>query len=247
MDLHGNTALVTGGASGIGLALARRLLAAGSRVVVCGRRVEALRVAAEAHPGLVTRVCDLARAEEREALAEWVTGEFPALDLLVNNAGVQRRVRVAEPEPWAATRQEIATNFDAPVHLTLRLLPHLLARPHATVVQVTSGLAFVPLAGAPVYCATKAALHSFTRSLRHQLAGTSVRVVEVIPPAVNTDLGGPGLHTFGEPLDAFADAVAARLAAGDLEIAYGTSVAASRAAHAAFDQAFVRMNGAAPG
>ena len=244
MELGGNVVLVTGGASGIGLALARRLLAAGSRVIVCGRRASALDAAAAAHPGLVTRVCDVARADEREALAEWVTGAHPDLNVLVNNAGVQRRVRLTEPEPWAATREEIAINFDAPVHLTARLLPHLLGRPRAAVVNVTSGLAFSPLAAVPVYCATKAALRSFTLSLRHQLAGTPVEVVEVIPPAVDTDLGGPGLHTFGAPLDAFADAVAAGLAAGAPEVAYGTAETRRRAAHQAFDETFAQTNGA---
>jgi uncharacterized oxidoreductase len=243
MDLSGNVVLVTGGASGIGLALAGRLLAAGSRVIVCGRRESALRAAAEAHPGLVTRVCDLAREEERVALAEWVVREFPETNVLVNNAGIQRRVRLAEPEPWAATRKELAINLDAPIHLTLLLLPHLTERARPAVVNVTSGLSFAPYVAAPVYSATKAALHSFTLSLRHQLAGTPVRVVEIIPPAVNTDLGGPGLHTFGAPLDAFADAVVARLAAGEDEIAYGTAEDRARAAHDAFGAAFERING----
>jgi uncharacterized oxidoreductase len=250
MDSSGHTVLVTGGASGIGLAIASRFLAAGSRVIVCGRRESALQAAAAAHPGLVTRVCDVARAEEREALVAWVVREFPALDVLVNNAGVQRRVRLTEPEPWAATREELAINLDAPVHLSLLLLPHLRSRVDAggsaTVVNVTSGLAFAPLAIAPVYSATKAALRSFTLSLRHQLAETGVRVVEIVPPAVNTDLGGPGLHTFGAPLGEFADAVMARLAAGETEIAYGTAEDRARAAHAAFDAAFARMNGRPP-
>jgi uncharacterized oxidoreductase len=246
MDLNGNVVLVTGGASGIGLALAVRLLAAGSDVIVCGRRESALREAAAAYPGVRTRVCDLAREDDRAALAEWVTREHPALDVLVNNAGVQRRFRLAEPEPWADTRQELAINLDAPVHLTQLLLPHLLARPRAAIVNVTSGLAFVPMPGAPVYCATKAALHSFTLSLRHQLAGTTVRVVEIIPPAVNTDLGGVGLHTFGAPLDAFADEVVARLAAGEPEIAYGTAAERARAANAVLDPMFERMNGRPP-
>jgi uncharacterized oxidoreductase len=242
-EFEGLRALVTGGASGIGLALAGRLLAAGSQVIVCGRRESALRAAADAHPGLVTRACDLGREEERVALAEWVVDAFPALNVLVNNAGIQRRIRLTEPEPWATTREEIAINLDAPIHLTLLLLPHLRARARPAVVNVTSGLSFAPYVAAPVYSATKAALHSFTLSLRHQLAGTPVRVVEIIPPAVNTDLGGPGLHTFGAPLDAFADAVVARMAAGEEEIAYGTAEDRARAAHEAFDAAFDRING----
>jgi uncharacterized oxidoreductase len=246
MHPTGNTILVTGGGSGIGLALAGRLLVAGHTVIACGRRESALRAAADAHPGLVTRVCDLAREEARAALVAWVVDAFPALDVVVNNAGIQRRVRLAEPEPWATTREELAINLDAPIDLTLRLLPHLRARPAATVVNVTSGLSFAPYAAAAVYSATKAALHSFTLSLRHQLADTPVRVVEILPPAVNTDLGGPGLHATGAPLAAFADEVVARLLAGELEIAYGTAEPRNRAAHEAFDAVFERINGRPP-
>jgi uncharacterized oxidoreductase len=242
MDLRTKTMLVTGGATGIGLALASRFLAAGSRVIVCGRRESVLRDAAAAHPGLVTRLCDLAREDDRAALVEWVVANHPALDVLVNNAGIQRRIRLDVPEPWSDTRQELAINVDAPIHLALALLPHLRRRGGA-IVNVTSGLSFVPYTAAPVYSATKAALHSFTLSLRHQLAGTGVRVIEIIPPAVNTDLGGVGLHTAGAPLEPFADEVVARLAAGEEEIAYGTAEPRAAAAHAAFDEFFMRMNG----
>ena len=125
MNPSGNTVLVTGGASGIGLALASRFLAAGSRVIVCGRRLAALRDVAEAHTGLVTRAFDLARADERESLAEWVVDAFPDLNVLVNNAGIQRRFRLTDPESWDATHAEIAINLDAPIHLGMLLLPHL--------------------------------------------------------------------------------------------------------------------------
>jgi uncharacterized oxidoreductase len=246
MDLGGNTALVTGGASGIGLAIARRLMEAGSRVIACGRREDRLREAAGALPGLETRVCDLAREDDRVALARWAAETFPELNLLVNNAGIQRRFQLAEPEAWGETKQEIAINLDAAIHLSLLLLPHLRERERPAIVNVTSGLAFVPMASAPVYCATKAALHSFTLSLRHQLRDTPVRVVEIIPPAVNTDLSGPGLHTFGAPLDEFADDVMRRMGQGELEIAYGFAEDRAAAARAAFDETFTRMNGAPP-
>jgi uncharacterized oxidoreductase len=242
MDLESSTVLVTGGTSGIGLALAERFLRAGGRVVVCGRREEKLREVKERHPEIVTRACDLAEESERVSLFEWAVGEFPSLNVLVNNAGVQRRVRLTEREGWARTRQEIVVNFDAPVHLTMLFLPHLIKQTGAAVVNVTSGLAFTPLAGVPVYCATKAALRSFTLSLRRQLAGGTVRVVEVIPPAVDTDLGGPGLHTFGVPLDEFADSAFERLRRGDLEIAYGFAESASRASREELDAMFERMN-----
>ncbi|MFN7975144.1 MAG: SDR family oxidoreductase [Acidobacteriota bacterium] len=242
MDLSGNTVLVTGGASGIGLAIADRFLHAGSEVIVCGRREDKLALARASRPGLVTRVCDLGSAAERDALAAWAVAERPRLNVLVNNAGIQRRLALARPEPWEATREELAINLEAPIHLSTLLAPHLRAQERPAIVNVTSGLAFVPMAAVPIYCATKAAVHSFTLSLRHQLAATPIRVVEIIPPAVDTDLGGPGLHTFGVPLDEFADAAMARLAAGDDEIAYGFAAQSSRASRAELDAIFARMN-----
>jgi uncharacterized oxidoreductase len=242
MDLAGNTVLITGGASGIGLALAARFLEAGSEVVVCGRRLERLSEAQAAHPALKAFASDVTRAEEREDLYRWAVTEFPALNVLVNNAGIQRRIQLAEPEEWDATHEELAINLEAPIHLSRLFVPHLLSQERPAIVNVTSGLSFVPLASVPVYCATKAALHSFTLSLRHQLAGTPIQVVEIIPPATNTDLGGPGLHTFGVPLDEFADAAMARLAAGDLEIPYGFAAESSRGSRSELDEMFRRMN-----
>jgi len=242
MDLGSHTVLVTGGATGIGYALASRFLRAGSRVIVCGRREDRLREAAANTPKLETRVSDLSDEGGRRVFAAALRRDFPALDVLVNNAGIQRRVRLADDEPWAATHQEIAINLEAPIHLTRLLIPHLLKQQQPAIINITSGLSFVPLANVPVYCATKAALHSFTLSLRHQLASTPIQVIEVIPPAVDTDLGGPGLHTFGVALDEFADAVMPRLAKGDLEIAYGFADQSSRASRPELDAIFTRMN-----
>lgn len=243
MDRHGHTVLVTGGASGIGLALARRFHDAGHRVVICGRRQDALDAAAAAHPGLVTRRCDVADAAEREALAAWMASEFPAWDVLVNNAGIQRHVRLTDPEPWAATRSELAINVDAPIHLALLALRHFQARGAGTIANVTSGLAFVPLTNVATYSATKAALRAWTLGLRAQLHCTPLRVVEIVPPAVDTDLGGPGLHTFGVNLDAFADDVFARWMAGEDEVAYGMAAERARVWGDAFAAAFRGMNG----
>lgn len=124
--------------------------------------------------------------------------------------------------------QRIITNIEAPFHLSMLFAPYLATKEEATIINVTSGLAFTPFAIAPIYSATKAALHSFTISLRHQLSDTSVEVIEVAPPAVSTDLGGAGLHTHGEPLDAFADGIFEGLQEGHKEIGYGTSVARLR-------------------
>jgi uncharacterized oxidoreductase len=244
MQLSGNTVLITGGASGIGLALAERFLRAGSAVITCGRRADKLSEAGQKHPGLHTRVCDVADPAERVALLDWVTREFAAVNVLVNNAGIQRRVQLAgDPGEWETHRQEIATNLDAPVHLSALFIPHLRTHSRAAIINVTSGLAFAPGAFAPVYSATKAALHSFTLSLRHQLSDTPIEVIEIVPPAVNTDLGGPGLHTFGVPVDDFADSIMARLANGEQEIGYGMSEKNRLASRAELDEVFKRMNG----
>ena len=246
MQLSSNTILITGGATGIGLALGERLLAAGNRIIVCGRRSQPLAAMKATHPQVETRVSDVSKPAEREALVAWATRSFPDLNVLVNNAGIQRRVQLDNDRDWQAMHEEIAINLDAPLHLTSLVLPHLLKQKRAAIVNVTSGLSFVPLAATPVYCATKAALHSFTLSLRHQLSGSSVEVVEIIPPAVNTDLGGPGLHTFGVAVDEFADAAMSQLEAGAKEVTHGFAQQASRASREQLEAIFQRMNSERP-
>ena len=242
MKLSGHVVLVTGGGSGIGLAIARRFLAAGSDVIVCGRGEDKLREAQRAHPRLEIQGADLSTEIGRIALHETILERFPAVDVLVNNAGIQRRITLADPEPWGSAHEEVAINFEAPVHLSRLFIPHLARQQTPAIVNVTSGLSFVPLAHVPIYCATKAAMHSFTLSLRHQLRGTPIEVIEIIPPAVNTDLGGPGLHTFGVNVDEFADAVMARVDAGEQEVAYGFAEESSRAGREKTDAMFARMN-----
>ncbi|HEY5095922.1 MAG TPA: SDR family NAD(P)-dependent oxidoreductase [Candidatus Eremiobacteraceae bacterium] len=242
MDLAGHTVLVTGGTSGIGQALADRFFHGGSRVIVCGRRENRLNEFIAEHPGAHTRACDVAVASERVALAEWAIREHPKLDVVVNNAGIQRHIDFTQIEPWDSTHQEIITNFEAQVHLCMLLIPHLRTQRKPAIINITSGLAFVPLASAPVYSATKAAFHSFTLSLRHQLAKTPIEVIEIAPPAVNTDLGGPGLHTHGVPLDEFVDAAVAQLKEGKTEISYGFSEQVSGASRSEREQIFARMN-----
>jgi uncharacterized oxidoreductase len=242
MKLTGNTILITGGASGIGFALAERFTAAGNEVIICGRREQALSDAKQLLPNIHTRVCDVADRDEREELKAWAIREFPDLNVLVNNAGIQRRVDITGDEDWAATASEIAINLEAPIHLSRLFYPHLAAKSSAAIMNVTSGLSFVPLANVPVYCATKAALHSFTMSLRWQLKDTPVEVIEIVPPAVDTDLQAPGLHTFGVNVDEFADHVFTGLVAGEAEIAYGTALAGSRASREQLDAIFQQMN-----
>ncbi|UOQ96190.1 SDR family oxidoreductase [Hymenobacter sp. 5317J-9] len=243
MNLSTNTILLTGGASGIGLALAVRFLQAGSTVIIVGRRAEKLAEAQQRYPGLITRVADVADAAERAELVRWATATYPQLNVLVNNAGIQNRVQLAAPDAdWDHLRQEIVINVEAPIHLSTLLIPHLREQANAAIVNVTSGLSFAPAAFAPIYSATKAALHSFTLSLRHQLQPIGVSVLEIVPPAVNTDLGGPGLHTFGVNVDEFADSIVARLAAGEQEVGFGTSEQARLASRAELDERFRMMN-----
>ena len=226
MQKTGNTILITGGASGIGLALAKRFVARGNAVIASGRRADVLAAAAKAVPGLQTLQADVSTEAGREALAAEVVKRFPALNVLINNAGIQNRpAPLTEPQDWSAHRAEIATNLEAPVHLTFLLLPQLMRAAHATIINVSSGLAFVPHPRMATYCMTKAALHSFTLSLRQQLSGTKTEVIEIIPPAVDTDLGGPGLHTFGINVDAFADHCLAMLDKGETEFAHPASEA----------------------
>lgn len=243
MNTAASTILITGGATGIGWALAERFLKAGSQVIVCGRRADKLQEARAQYPQLLVRQCDVAKSAERVALLDWVRSECPQVNVLINNAGIQRRAPlVNNTDDWSETQSEIAINLEAPIHLVTLFIPHLLRQPNPAIVNVTSGLAFVPGAFAPVYSATKAALHSFTMSLRHQLAKTPIEVIELVPPAVNTDLGGAGLHTFGVPVDDFADAMLEGLRAGALEIGYATSETNRKASREQIDAIFEQMN-----
>lgn len=242
MEMKGNKVLITGGATGIGLALAQRFVAAGSQAIVIGRREEKLKEAAKRIPGLIAYASDVASPKERENLLSWVKKNHPDMNMLVNNAGIQRRFSLEEPVDWKEAGLEIAINLDAPIHLSALFVPHLKTQKNPAIFNVTSGLSFSPFSIMPVYCATKAALHSFTLSLRHQLRRSPIRVVEIIPPAVNTDLGGPGLHTFGANLDEFSDSVFAKIAAGELEVSFGTAETRRLSSRAELDENFRQMN-----
>ena len=238
MRLTERTIFITGGASGIGLGLATRFRDRGNRVIVAGRRESALAEASGL--GLETYRADVADEAERLRMADELPRIYPDLDVLVNNAGIQLYPPVLpESQDWAEHRRELATNLEAPMHLTHLFAAHLAAK-NGTLINVTSGLAFVPIYKMPTYCLTKAALHSFTLSVREQLKG-KVEVVEIAPPAVDTDLGGPGLHTFGEPLDAFCDHCFVKLEAGETEFGYNMSERARTADRAGLDAMFAHM------
>lgn len=190
MQTSKNTLLITGGSTGIGLALAEAFVEAGNEVLICGRRESKLLEAQRKVPQLHIRVCDIAQRSEREALYRWATLEFPRLNMLVNNAGIQKEVDflTGAPELYE-DESEIETNLVASIHLSALFIPHFLRQDReCALVNITSGLAFLPLKIVPVYCATKAGLHSFSISLRSQLAPTNVRVFEIAPPIVKTEL-----------------------------------------------------------
>ena len=222
MDLTGNVIVITGGSHGIGLALAERFLRRDNNVIICGRRDEKLRDAKEQFPGVHIRRCDVADEAQRIAFYDWAVQEFPNVNILVNNAGIQQRIDLKDKNfDWKRYAHEIAINLEAPMHLSKLFIPHLIKQAHPAIINVTSGLAFMPPAWVPVYGATKAGLHAFTFGMRVQLEDAGVKVIEIIPPAVDTDLGGRGRHSFGVPVGEFADEVFQCLEKGDVEIGFG--------------------------
>ncbi|HEY4111236.1 SDR family oxidoreductase [Puia sp.] len=239
MQLSNNTILVTGGASGIGLGLTRRFLQQKNTVIVCGRREDVLQEAASQNPGLITRKCDLANAADRETLYAWVTKNHPQCNVLVNNAGIQNWMDIADKDFFQRAQQEIAINIEAPLHLTSLFLNH---QPLTTVMNVTSGLSFTPLTKVPVYSATKAFMHSYTLSLRHLLKARNIEVIEVIPPALNTDLGGKGIHNFAPSVNDFIDAIFTQLEEGKTALTFQFSEAMTKAGPPELQAAFTRMN-----
>ncbi len=209
MKASGNTILMTGGGSGIGEALAHRFHDRGDTVIIAGRRKDALEQAAAGRERIHTRVLDVEDAAAVEAFAKAVVADFPSLNVLFNNAGIMKFEDLTSRRDLTDAEATIAINILGPIRLTNALIDHLIGRPDAVIVMITSGLAYVPLVAAPTYSASKAAIHSYAVSLRMQLAGR-VEVIELVPPGVQTDLTPGQAHRPGYmPLDAFADAVAA--------------------------------------
>lgn len=199
MNIQGNTVLITGGATGIGFALAESFVQAGNTVIICGRREDKLKEAKKKLPQIHLRACDLSKEKERESLFNWAKENFRDMNILINNAGIQTMIDLKEGAHKPANgNNEIETNLMAPISLSAYFIPWLSKRKEAAIMNVSSGLAFVPIAAMPVYCATKAAIHSFTVSLRYQLRDTSIKVFELVPPAVDTELG-KGTAEEGEP------------------------------------------------
>ncbi len=239
MNLSNNKILITGGASGIGLGLTERFLKENNTVIICGRRESALKEVAEKHPGVITRICDIANDADRTELFEWIADNHPDLNVLVNNAGIQNWMNVTDDDFFEKAESEIAINIAAPLHLT-RLFLNL--KSPDTVMNVTSGLAFVPFSKVPVYCATKAFFRSFTLSLRHQLKSSGTEVIEIIPPALNTDLGGKGIHNEHPPVSEFIESIFKQLLDGKTELTFGTSESRAAANNETIAEYFSRMN-----
>jgi uncharacterized oxidoreductase len=216
MHMRGNTIFITGATSGIGRGLAEAFHERGNQVIVTGRREDRLLELCRRHSGMRYFVLDVTDAAAIEAVARQAIAAFPEINCVFNNAGVQSASDMLA---------EIHTNLLAPVRVAAAFIPHLTTRPAATLLNVSSGLAFVPIARFPIYCATKAAIHSWTLSLRHQLRDSSIQVMELIPPYVATELGGPDKPStsFAMPLDAFIAETMRELETGAGEIPIGTA------------------------
>lgn len=204
MNLSGNTILITGGGSGIGRGLAEALHTLGNQIVIAGRRKQTLDETTAANPGMKSLQLDIENPAAIRSFAAQAAREFPTLNVLINNAGIMRAEKLlAQQSGLTDAEAMVTTNLLGPIRLTAALLPHLQKQPDSVIMNVSSGLAFVPLALTPTYCATKAAIHSYTKSLRYQLRGTATEVLELIPPYVATDLMGGASDPRAMPLSKF--------------------------------------------
>jgi uncharacterized oxidoreductase len=203
MKSTGNTILITGGGSGIGRGLAEAFMAKGNEVIIAGRRKEVLEATVAANPGMKYLTLDIEDPAAIKAFADKVTAEYPKLNVLMNNAGIMKLENVLEGQKLEDAEAMITTNLLGPIRLTAALLPLMRKQAQSTVINVSSGLAFVPLALTPTYCATKAAMHSYSCSLRYQLKDTTTEVLEIIPPYVQTDLLGGAEDPRAMPLKDF--------------------------------------------
>jgi uncharacterized oxidoreductase len=227
MKMHSNAIFITGGTSGIGKGLAEAFHKLGNQVIISGRREDRLRSICAANPGMRHFVLDVTDLTSVRNTARKIIDEFPSLNCVFNNAGMQKRHDFAAGKPMddPAMLAEIQTNLLGLIRVTAEFLPHLKNQQGATLLNVSSGLAFVPLAVFPVYCATKAAVHSFSLSLRRQLRDSNVKVIELIPPYVATELGGSSQAPAGAlrqmPLETFIAETMKELAGDTDEIAIG--------------------------
>lgn len=204
MKHTGNTILITGGGTGIGRGFAETLHKLGNQVIIAGRRQRMLDETTAANPGMKSYALDIQDRGAIRAFAARVIADYPALNVLINDAGIMRpEDLLAQQNDLEDAEATVATNLLGPIRLTAALLPQLMKQPHATIMNVSSGLAFTPLALTPTYCATKAAIHSYTLSLRYQLRKTHIEVLELVPPYVATHLMGGAHDPRAVPLDKY--------------------------------------------
>jgi uncharacterized oxidoreductase len=239
MKISDNKILITGGASGIGLGLTERFVKEGNIVIICGRREGLLKEVGDRLPGVITRACDLSLEKDRIELYNWIKNEHSDLNVLINNAGIQNWMEISDNDYYKKTSEEITTNILAPLHLT-SLFKSLASL--TTIINVTSGLAFIPLSKVAVYSATKAFMRSFTLSLRHMLKESRIEVIEMIPPALDTDLGGKGIHDGQPAVSDFVESVFKQMKEGKMELTFGTSEARTSANNKVISEYFGKMN-----
>lgn len=239
MKITGKKILITGGATGLGLGLTGRFIQDNNSVIICGRREYALKAASDRFPSIIAYRCDLSVPAEREDLFKWISENHNDLKVLVNNAGIQQRMTINDKVFYLRAKEEITINIEAPVHLTSLFLK---LDSLDTIINVTSGLSFVPLTTVAVYSATKSFLHSFTLSLRHLLKPKRIEIIEIIPPGLNTDLGGKGVHDRDLPVDTFIAAIFEQLEEGRNELTYGFVENMLQSGPAGLKRAFDRMN-----
>lgn len=244
MNVTGNTVLITGGTSGIGLSLAEEFLKQGNTVIITGRREGRLDAIKERLPTIITKVSDVTNASQRIELSRWIGESYPETNVLINNAGIQLTADFRKTIDLGRVHVEMETNFIAPLHLASLFVPHLSRKQNAAIINITSGLAYVPVAHLPVYCASKAAMHSLTISLRYQLKQTGIKVFEIAPPEVDTELGhdrreDKNQSHGGMPVGEFTREVMAAIQNNEYEAAIGLS-AGLRAKR---EEIFEQLNG----
>ncbi len=239
MKISNNKILITGGATGIGLGLTERFIKENNTVIICGRRESVLKEVSDKHPSIIAKTCDLSVAAEREKLFQWISEEHNDLNVLINNAGIQQWMSISDNNFFQRAKEEIAINIESPIHL-ISLFTKL--KSLSTIINVTSALAYVPIIKVPVYSASKSFLHSFTISLRHIMEANNIEVIEIIPPGLNTDLGGKGIHDNASPVSDFIEAVFEQLQAGKMEITFSFSEAMIKSGPEDLQMIFKRMN-----
>lgn len=248
MDISGNTILITGGATGIGYAIAESFLEAGNEVIICGRREERLLEAQKKHPEFHIKVCNVAEEADRRILVEWISANFSNLNILVNNAGVQRDIDFTKGiSEFLSGENEIRINLEAPIVLSGLFIPYLTGKKEAAIINVSSGLGFIPAARMPVYSASKAGIHAFSMALRQQLLKSGIKVFEVVPPAVETELNPEGRAKRGNfKVDLMPDEFVAAAMKGFknniFEIGYGMTAGLIKASREELDKSFQQMN-----